>query len=61
MVEEARFEETESGFEPVSEGWFVVNVADTAWWRSDVFGASSNDRRRRNRAVRDPHGRGARR
>jgi hypothetical protein len=31
MVEEARFEETESGFEPVSEGWFVVNVADTAW------------------------------
>ena len=27
MVEEARFEETESGFEPVSEGWFVVNVA----------------------------------
>jgi hypothetical protein len=40
MVEEARFEETESGFEPVSEGWFVVNVADTAWWRSDVFGAS---------------------
>jgi uncharacterized cupin superfamily protein len=40
MVEEARFQETESGFEPVSAGWFVVNVADTAWWRSDVFGAS---------------------
>jgi uncharacterized cupin superfamily protein len=40
MVEEARFKETEGGLEPVSEGWFVVNVADTAWWRSDVFGAT---------------------
>lgn len=40
MVEEARFKETESGLEPVSEGWFVVNVADTAWYRNDVFGAS---------------------
>jgi uncharacterized cupin superfamily protein len=41
MVEEARFKETEGGLEPVSDGWFVVNVTDTSWWRSDVFGASS--------------------
>jgi uncharacterized cupin superfamily protein len=40
MVEKARFEETESGLEPVTEGWFVVNVADTAWWRNETFGAS---------------------
>jgi uncharacterized cupin superfamily protein len=40
MVEEARFKETDGGLEPASDGWFVVNVADTAWWRSDKFGAS---------------------
>jgi uncharacterized cupin superfamily protein len=40
MVDEARLEETEGGLEPVGEGWFVVNVADTAWYRNDVFGAS---------------------
>jgi uncharacterized cupin superfamily protein len=52
MVEEAGFEQTEGGLEPVAEGWFVVNVADTAWWRNDVFGAScpfegDDDERRR--------------
>jgi uncharacterized cupin superfamily protein len=40
MPDEARLEETDSGLHPASEGWFVVNVADTAWFRSDVFGAS---------------------
>ena len=40
MVEEARLEATEGGLEPVGGGWFVVNVADTAWYRNDVFGAS---------------------
>ena len=40
MVDEARLEETEGGLEPAVEGWFVVNVADTAWYRNDVFGAS---------------------
>jgi uncharacterized cupin superfamily protein len=40
MIEEARLEETDSGLEPVSDGWFVVNVADTAWYRNDVFGAT---------------------
>jgi uncharacterized cupin superfamily protein len=40
VTEEARLEETDGGLEPEGEGWFVVNVRDTAWWRSDVFGAS---------------------
>jgi uncharacterized cupin superfamily protein len=40
MVEEARLEKTEGGLEPVGDGWFVVNVAETAWYRNDVFGAS---------------------
>ena len=40
MVEEAQLEETESGLQPVSEGWFVVNVRDARWRRSDVGGAA---------------------
>jgi uncharacterized cupin superfamily protein len=40
MVEEAKLIETEGGLEPETQGWFVVNVADTAWWQSDAFGAS---------------------
>ena len=39
MVEEARFEQVESGLAPVSEGWFVVNVGEAAWVTNDVFGA----------------------
>jgi uncharacterized cupin superfamily protein len=39
MVEEARLEEVGSGLTPVSEGWFVVNVADAAWLVNDAFGA----------------------
>jgi uncharacterized cupin superfamily protein len=31
MVEEARLEESEYGLEPVTEGWFVVNVRDAVW------------------------------
>ena len=39
MVEEAKLVETESGLEPASAGWFVVNARDAAWWRHrDVFG-----------------------
>jgi uncharacterized cupin superfamily protein len=40
MVEEARLRQTGSGLEPVGDGWFVVNVADAAWHRNDVFGAT---------------------
>ena len=39
MIEEARLEEVGSGLAPTSDGWFVVNVADAAWVRSDAFGA----------------------
>jgi uncharacterized cupin superfamily protein len=52
MVEEARFEQTDGGLEPVTEGWFVVNVRDATWWRHDDFGAGTvfegnNEERRR--------------
>jgi uncharacterized cupin superfamily protein len=40
MPSEARLEEVGSGLTPVAEGWFVVNVADTAWLANEGrFGA----------------------
>jgi uncharacterized cupin superfamily protein len=39
MAEEARLESTESGLTPATEGWFVVNVCDSAWLTNDAFGA----------------------
>jgi len=39
MTEEARMEETPSGLRPVDDGWFVVNVRDTAWVVHDAFGS----------------------
>ena len=36
---EARLEEVGSGLAPVSEGWFVVGVADAAWLTNEAFGA----------------------
>ena len=39
MTEEARMEETTSGLEPAEDGWFVVNVADTAWMTHHAFGS----------------------
>lgn len=32
--------ETEGGLEPAGPGWFVVNVRDATWWRSEAFGAA---------------------
>jgi uncharacterized cupin superfamily protein len=40
LVPEARLEDTGSGLEPVSDGWFVVNVRDAAWIANDAFGAA---------------------
>ncbi len=40
MIEETKLTRTDSGLEPEGPGWFVVNARDTAWWRSDAFGAS---------------------
>ena len=39
MVEEAHLQQTESGLVPSGPGWFVVNVADTAWGVHDAFGS----------------------
>jgi uncharacterized cupin superfamily protein len=39
VVEEARLEETESGLEPATDGWFVLNVRDAQWLGNDHFGA----------------------
>jgi hypothetical protein len=40
MVEEARLEQLDAGFTPVSDGWFVVNVRDGAWVTNEAFGAA---------------------
>ena len=39
MVDEARLEDGGAGLVPVGQGWFVVNVRDTAWRDSEDFGA----------------------
>jgi uncharacterized cupin superfamily protein len=40
MPSEARLEDVGSGLAPVTEGWFIVNVADTAWLENEGrFGA----------------------
>jgi uncharacterized cupin superfamily protein len=36
---EAHLEPLDSGLAPVTEGWFVVNVADAAWLTNEAFGA----------------------
>jgi uncharacterized cupin superfamily protein len=36
VIVEARLEDVGSGLAPVSEGWFVVNVRDTAWETSGL-------------------------
>jgi uncharacterized cupin superfamily protein len=41
MVSEAVLKETEDGFVPQGEGWFVVNARDAPWWRNDVLGQSA--------------------
>jgi quercetin dioxygenase-like cupin family protein len=35
---EARLERREAGLEAVTDGWFIVNVRDAAWWTNDVLG-----------------------
>ena len=39
MVQEAELRDGEAGVAPTSRGWFVVNVAETAWRDHPVFGA----------------------
>jgi uncharacterized cupin superfamily protein len=38
VSEEARLEAARSGLVPVTEGWFVVNVRDSAWLANEAFG-----------------------
>jgi uncharacterized cupin superfamily protein len=40
MVEQARLERREAGLTPVTDGWFVVGVADAAWVTNDELGAA---------------------
>ena len=39
MAEEARLERTEAGVVAVTDGWFVVNVRDSAWLTNEKFGS----------------------
>ena len=39
MPGEAQLADTGAGLAPQGDGWFVLNVADAAWMRSDAFGA----------------------
>jgi len=39
MPDEARLEDTGAGLAPTTDGWFVVNVRDTAWLTSETFGS----------------------
>ena len=34
MPDEAPLEQTPAGLEPIDDGWFVVNVAESAWYRN---------------------------
>ena len=35
---EAQLDDSGSGLTPTGDGWFVVNVRDAEWWRSDSTG-----------------------
>jgi len=39
VPEEAQLTEGQSGLEPTGDGWFVVNVGDTAWMTHHAFGS----------------------
>jgi uncharacterized cupin superfamily protein len=39
MVEEARLEQTESGLQAATEGWFVLNLGDARRMTHDYFGS----------------------
>jgi uncharacterized cupin superfamily protein len=48
MPQEAPLQETPAGLEPTGEGWFVVNVRDTAWAVHDAFGSGCRFESRQN-------------
>jgi uncharacterized cupin superfamily protein len=42
VTEEAPLEQSDSGLKPAGDGWFVVNVGETAWGLHDHFGSGCN-------------------
>jgi uncharacterized cupin superfamily protein len=42
VTDEAKHQETPAGLAPEGEGWFVVNVRDTAWITHHAFGSGCN-------------------
>jgi uncharacterized cupin superfamily protein len=40
VTEEAQLQDTPAGLEPAGDGWFVVNVRDTAWITHGMFGSA---------------------
>jgi len=42
MPDEAKLEQAESGLKPASDGWFVVNVGDAAWYEHEAFGSGAS-------------------
>ena len=41
MVREARLEQLPTGLAPVTDGWFTVNIRDTAWVTNEAMGAAA--------------------
>jgi uncharacterized cupin superfamily protein len=41
MTGEAKLEDVGSGLAPATDGWFVVNVRDAAWWTSERTGSAT--------------------
>jgi uncharacterized cupin superfamily protein len=39
--QEAKLVDIGSGLAPEGDGWFVVNLRDTAWFKNEAFGASA--------------------
>ena len=40
MVDEARLEQQDAGLTPVTDGWFVVGIADAPWVTNEALGAA---------------------
>jgi uncharacterized cupin superfamily protein len=40
VTEEARLEESGSGLAPATDGWFLLNLRDAAWYAHDAFGTA---------------------
>jgi len=41
VTDEARLEQTDTGLVPHGDGWFIVNLGEVSWWRSETRGTWS--------------------